>query len=152
MRSFLQSAADRLLTVFHADGLRIDAVSHAIYWMGDEKRGVNPGGINFLRSFNRGLRSRHPNILMIAEDSSSYPGVTASALDCGLDFNYKWDLGWMHDTFNYFRTPPAERPDNYNKISFSMLTSTMRNIFFRSLMTKSCMAKPQSPKNVGGLR
>ncbi len=121
VRSFLQSAADRLLSVFHGDGLRIDAVSHAIYWMGDEKRGVNPGGVNFLRSFNRGLRSKHEGIILIAEDSSNYPGVTASALDGGLDFHYKWDMGWMHDTLNYFRTPPAERPQNYTKLSFNMM-------------------------------
>ena len=77
VKSFLQSAADYWLTVFHGDGLRMDAISHAIYWQGQENRGINVGGVEFLRGMNKGLHERHPSAVLIAEDSSNYLKVTA---------------------------------------------------------------------------
>lgn len=76
VRSFLQSAAHYWLEEFHFDGLRMDAVRNLLYWQGDEARGTNQGGIQFLRELNRGLKERHPTAMLIAEDSSTYPGVT----------------------------------------------------------------------------
>ncbi|WP_143315346.1 1,4-alpha-glucan branching protein GlgB [Clostridium sp. HBUAS56017] len=118
--SFLMSAATFWLDVYHVDGLRMDAISNAIYWQGDSKRGVNIGGVDFLRKMNYGLNSMYPEVMLIAEDSSNYIKVTAPTPYGGLGFDYKWDLGWMHDTLNYFATPPWERKFNHNLINFSM--------------------------------
>lgn len=74
VRSFLQSAANYWLEEFHFDGLRMDAVSNLIYWQGDTARGENRNGIGFLQEMNRGLKNLHPEALLIAEDSSTYPG------------------------------------------------------------------------------
>ena len=73
----MQSAADYWLSMYHFDGLRMDAVSRLIYWIGDERRGVNPFNIEFLKKMNAGLHARHPSAMLIAEDSTSYPGCTA---------------------------------------------------------------------------
>lgn len=117
---FVQSCASYWLGEFHFDGLRMDAVSRAIYWMGDSSRGVNENGVNFIRAMNSGLQKIHPTAMLIAEDSTSYPKITAPVEYGGLGFDYKWDLGWMHDTLNYMKTPPAERKKHHNKLTFSM--------------------------------
>ena len=121
VRSFLQSAAHYWLEEFHFDGLRMDAVSRILYWQGDERRGVNGSGVEFLRNMNQGLKARHPDCILAAEDSTNFPKVTVPADQGGLGFDYKWDLGWMHDTLSYFQTDPACRPENYHKLTFSML-------------------------------
>ncbi len=118
---FLQSAANYWLSVYHFDGLRMDAISRAIYWQGDPARGVNGCTVEFLKKMNSGLRRLHPTTMLIAEDSTSFPKVTAPAEYGGLGFDYKWDLGWMNDTFDYFRTPPEERKYHHGKITFSMM-------------------------------
>lgn len=120
VRSFLQSCADYWLRVFHMDGLRFDAVSNLIYWQGDESRGVNAGAIAFMKKMNAGLKARHPEAMLIAEDSTNYPGVTDKVENGGLGFDYKWDMGWMHDTLLLFQTAPKDRPQNYHKLTFSM--------------------------------
>lgn len=120
VRSFLQSAANYWLKEFHFDGIRMDAISRAIYWQGNPNRGVNKGAISFLKSMNEGLNELHPTAMLIAEDSTSFPKVTAPIQEGGLGFDYKWDLGWMNDTLEYFQTPPDERPFHYHKLTFSM--------------------------------
>mgnify|MGYP005761257049 CR=1 FL=1 len=120
VRCFLQSAANYWLEEFHFDGLRMDAVSRLIYWQGDPARGVNGDTLAFLKMMNQGLKDRHPTALLIAEDSTAYPGVTRPTAKNGLGFDYKWDLGWMHDTLEYFQTPPDERPLYRGKLLFSM--------------------------------
>ncbi len=80
---FMQSAANFWLDKYHFDGLRMDAVSRMIYWHGDEKRGVDPNSLNFLKQMNQGLKRLHPAALLIAEDSSSYEGV-ARSVECGV--------------------------------------------------------------------
>ena len=121
VRSFLQSAALYWLKEFHVDGLRMDAVSNLIYWQGDPGRGENRGAIQFLQTMNQGLKQRQPHALLIAEDSTSYSGVTRDVTHGGLGFDYKWDLGWMNDTLSYFQTPPQMRPQHYHKLTFSMM-------------------------------
>lgn len=121
VRSFLQSAALYWLKEFHVDGLRMDAVSNLIYWQGDPGRGENRGAIQFLQTMNQGLKQRKPHALLIAEDSTSYSGVTRDVAHGGLGFDYKWDLGWMNDTLSYFQTPPQMRPQHYHKLTFSMM-------------------------------
>ena len=121
VRSFIQSAADYWLSIYHFDGLRMDAIRNMIYWNGQEYRGENHYAIDFLKSMNCGLKARHPSAVIAAEDSSSYPKVTAPVFDGGLGFDYKWDLGWMHDTLEYFQSAPMYRTRDYHKLTFSML-------------------------------
>lgn len=119
--SFLLSSAAYWLDYFHLDGLRVDAVSRLIYWQGDESRGFNDRAINFMKSLNAGLHEFFPGVMLIAEDSTDYPLVTSGTDHGGLDFDYKWDMGWMHDTLDFFKTAPWLRVNAYNKISFSMM-------------------------------
>ena len=117
---FLQSAAHYWLKEYHFDGLRMDAVSRLIYWQGDERRGENSVAISFLQKMNRGLHLLHPSAMLIAEDSTAYPGVTRDADKGGLGFDYKWDLGWMHDTLKYLQCHPYDRAGMPDKITFSI--------------------------------
>ena len=121
VRSLLASAADLWLGAYHFDGLRLDAVSRIVYWQGDERRGVNGMGADFLRALCDGLHERHPGCMLIAEDSSGFPGVTRPTSEGGLGFDYKWDLGWMHDTLSYFQAPPEERRHAEGRLTFSMM-------------------------------
>lgn len=121
VRSFLQSAAEYWLNEYHMDGLRMDAISRAIYWQGMPERGVNSNAVEFLRYMNQGLKERHPSVILAAEDSTSFPGVTKSVEEGGLGFDYKWDMGWMNDTLDYFRTAPEYRTRDYHKLTFSMM-------------------------------
>ena len=121
IRCFLQSAADYWLRTFHADGLRMDAVSRLIYWQGDPARGVNGSTLEFLKNMNQGLQQRHPTAMLIAEDSTNFEKVTAPVEHGGLGFDYKWDLGWMNDTLDYFKKTPEERKSNLGKLTFSMM-------------------------------
>ena len=117
---FMQSAANYWLTEYHFDGLRFDAVSRLIYWMGNEYRGVNDFNLNFLKKMNFGLHELHPTAMLIAEDSTSYPGCTKPVDQGGLGFDYKWDLGWMNDTLDYFMKQSGERVSVANRLTFSM--------------------------------
>lgn len=121
VRSFLQSAAYYWLKEFHMDGLRMDAISRAIYWQGSPERGVNRNAVEFLRYMNQGLKQLYPTVILSAEDSTSFPCVTKPVSEGGLGFDYKWDMGWMNDTLNYFRTEPKYRSENYHKLTFSMM-------------------------------
>ena len=120
VRSFLMSAGSYWCDIFHIDGIRIDAVSNLIYWEGNKDRGTNEGAIAFIRRMNYYLSKEYPGLMMIAEDSSDFPKVTWSTLDGGLGFDYKWDLGWMNDTLNYFKKDPIYRKWEHNKLTFSM--------------------------------
>lgn len=121
VRSLLQSAADFWLTCFHFDGLRMDAISNAIFWSGNAAKGVNEGAIDFIRGMNQGLQRRHPTAMLIAEDSTNYPKVTAPVEYDGLGFDYKWDMGWMNDTLEYFKIHPYDRKYQYHTFTFSMM-------------------------------
>ena len=118
--SFLNSASAFWLDKYHFDGLRFDAVGNLIYWMGDERRGVNTNTVEFLKKMNSGLKRLYPDTMLIAEDSSAYPGVTKPVPEGGLGFDYKWNMGWMNDTLNFFRTDPSYRRQEYHKLTFSM--------------------------------
>ena len=120
VRSFLQSCANYWLKEYHVDGLRMDAISNMIYWQGNPARGVNKDAVAFLQHMNEGLTGRHSGILLAAEDSTVYPGVTKSVAEGGLGFTYKWDMGFMHDTLEYFQKDTGERLNNRNKLTFSM--------------------------------
>lgn len=121
VRSFLQSCANYWLKEYHFDGIRMDAVSRIIYWQGDEKRGENGNAVDFLKVMNDGLKKQNPGCILIAEDSSCYPNVTGAVITGGLGFDYKWDLGWMHDILEYFQSLPKQRTEQYHKLTFSMM-------------------------------
>ena len=118
--SFLRSALDFWISVYHFDGIRYDAVSNLIYRNGHKDEGLNEPGLWFLRSTNFVLQQDHPEIMLIAEDSSDLCKVTAPVVYGGLGFDYKWNLGWMHDTLEYLSTPFGERAAKKNRFLFSM--------------------------------
>ncbi len=120
VRSFLMSAANFWLDVYHFDGLRMDAIANLIYWQGNKDKGVNEGAICFIKRMNENLHRLHPTACLIAEDSSSYEKVTDLVSNGGLGFDYKWDLGWMHDTLSYMKLDPMNRQYHHNQITFSM--------------------------------
>ena len=121
VRSFLNSAANYWIKEYHFDGLRMDAISRIIYWQGNESRGINSDGVNFIKGLNYTLKSMYPSIILAAEDSSSYPDVTKNVLLGGLGFDYKWDMGWMNDTLEYFKLDPYFRSGAYHNLTFSMM-------------------------------
>ncbi|MDO5145822.1 MAG: 1,4-alpha-glucan branching protein GlgB [Eubacteriales bacterium] len=121
VRSLLQSAADFWLERFHFDGIRMDAISNAIFWNGDAAKGVNEGALEFIQGMNQGLQKRHPTAMLIAEDSTNFPKVTAPVEYDGLGFDYKWDMGWMNDTLEYFKIHPYDRKHRYHTFPFSMM-------------------------------
>jgi 1,4-alpha-glucan branching enzyme len=109
VRAFLRSSALFWIEKFHVDGLRVDAVASIRQ---------RDGGEAFLRELNVAINSR---ALMVAEDSSPKVGVTAPAPDGGLGFDLKWDMGWMHDTLDYFTKPPEERSRYHGRLTFRPL-------------------------------
>lgn len=119
--SFLNSSANYWLKEFHFDGLRMDAVSRIIYYQGNSDIGINHDGLKFIKNLNIGLNRINKNIMMIAEDSSDFPKVTFPVNEGGLGFDYKWDMGWMNDTLDFFKKPPKERVKVYHQLSFSMM-------------------------------
>lgn len=108
--SFMKSALDFWLSYYHIDGIRYDAVSNLIYHGGQPERGVNEPGVWFLKNTNYALGQKWPGVMLIAEDSSMYLKVTAPVEYGGLGFDYKWDLGFMNDTFAYLQS--GERRQN----------------------------------------
>lgn len=118
--SFLKSCANYWLGEYHFDGLRMDAIANIIYWRGQESQGVNDQAVWFIQSLNEGLHDIHPRAILIAEDSTNYLKVTAPVAYGGLGFDYKWDLGFMHDTLQFFQYPVEERRNHYGDLLFSM--------------------------------
>lgn len=106
--SFMKSALDFWIRQYHMDGIRFDAVSGLIYRGGDPARGVNDAGVWFLKNANFTLSQAWPDVMLIAEDSSIYPKVTAPVPYGGLGFDYKWDLGFMNDTLRYLSSEHRE--------------------------------------------
>ena len=120
-RSFMQSAYNFWLGAYHIDALRMDAISRIIYWQGDENRGINNMAMDFVKTMNAGLKSLNPGVFLVAEDSTDVPGTTRPVPEGGLGFDYKWDMGWMHDTLEMFQLEPGMRSGSYHKLTFSMM-------------------------------
>ena len=118
--SYLMSAANLFLNEYHFDGLRMDAVSNIIFYDGNKNIGVNESGLSFVKRFNYSLKKQHPDVVIIAEDSTDYPNVTVPTEYQGLGFDYKWDLGWMNDTLKYYAMDPEYRQYHHNQLTFSM--------------------------------
>ena len=126
--AFLLSSACYWLDVFHADGLRVDAVSSMLFrdysrtdgeWIPNKYGGrENLGAIEFLRLLNEVAHERFPGTIMCAEESAAWPGVTKPVSEGGLGFDLKWDLGWMHDTLEYLAHDPIYRRYHHHDLTF----------------------------------
>ena len=131
IRSFLISSACMFIEQYHVDGIRVDAVSSMLYvnfgrgygkyLPGTGEMDIDPKAEAFLRQLNLRLHKDYPGIISIAEESTAYPGVTSEAERGGLGFDYKWDMGYMHDTLDYMSAPPYQRRKGHGKLSFSMM-------------------------------
>ncbi|MCP1639198.1 1,4-alpha-glucan branching enzyme [Streptococcus gallinaceus] len=120
-RSFLLSNIHYWLNEFHFDGIRVDALSYLLYWRGEtEPDKINQPAIDFIKRVTALVHQEFKGVVMIAEDSSSYPGVTHPLDADGLGFDMKWDLGWMNDTLKYMSRPSIYRKHHVNEITFGM--------------------------------
>jgi len=125
VKSFLISNALYWMEYFHIDGFRVDAVANILYWKNRNEE--NPFATQFLRKLNEAVFEHDPQVLMIAEDSTDWPLVTAPTYEGGLGFNFKWNMGWMNDVLTYMETHPTERKHHHNKMTFSFLYAFSEN-------------------------
>lgn len=120
VRSFLMSAINYYLSYFHVDGIRVDAVSNILFYDGNKDRGAWEGGVEFLKRLNAKVHAAYNSVMMIAEDSTDFLGTTHPLWAGGVDFDYKWDLGWMNDTLKYYALDPVYKKYDHHKLTFSM--------------------------------
>jgi 1,4-alpha-glucan branching enzyme len=131
VRAFLIASAIEWLKRFHVDGLRVDAVASMLYrdysrasgeWVPNEFGGrENLEAVQFLKELNATVHAEAPGAIMIAEESTAWPGVTAPVEAGGLGFDYKWNMGWMHDTLSYMSRDPVHRRHHHHDMTFSMV-------------------------------
>lgn len=119
--SFILSSAHYWLEEFKFDGYRMDALVNLLFIPNIKERPHNAEGADFLRKLTASLKRYYPEKLLIAEDAWHYPKVTHPVEFGGVGFDYKWNFGWMHDTLEYMKTPPAERSKAHSKMNFSMV-------------------------------
>jgi 1,4-alpha-glucan branching enzyme len=137
VRNFLVASALYWLTEFHIDGLRVDAVASMLYLDYSREEGqwlpnVNGGrenleAVQLLQEATSTAYKTHPGIMMIAEESTAWSGVTADTSGGGLGFGFKWNMGWMHDTLQYLSQEPVHRVYHHNEITFSILYAWSEN-------------------------
>ncbi len=128
VRAFLIGACLNLVEVYHADGIRIDAVSAILYrdygrkegeWTrGEDGSNISAEGVSFLRALNRAVAQEHSDVLMIAEESTAFPLVTAPIASGGLGFSMKWNMGWANDIFSYLEIDPFFRKHRHDALTF----------------------------------
>ncbi|MBA3349547.1 MAG: 1,4-alpha-glucan branching protein GlgB [Actinobacteria bacterium] len=131
VRNFLISSALYWIEEFHLDGLRVDAVASMIYldysreegeWVPNEHGGrENLEAIEFLTQFNSTVYDEHPGIATVAEESTAWPGVSRPVHLGGLGFGFKWNMGWMHDTLEFFARDPIYRGHHHDELTFSFV-------------------------------
>ena len=131
VRGFLIASAVHWLETFHVDGLRVDAVASMLYrdysraegqWIPNRYGGrENLEAVDFLREVNTVARDRRAGTMMIAEESTAWPGVTAPVSNGGLGFTFKWNMGWMHDTLDYMKQDPIYRRWHHDEMTFGLV-------------------------------
>ncbi len=137
VRSFLMSSALLWLDMYHADGLRVDAVASMLYldysrkegeWIPNQYGGrENLDAINFLRRFNTDVYDAHPDVQTMAEESTAWPMVSRPTYVGGLGFGMKWDMGWMHDTLDYMKQGSIFRKYYHNELTFRLIYAFTEN-------------------------
>jgi len=137
VRNFLVANALYWVEEFHLDGLRVDAVASMLYldysrpegqWLPNEFGGrENLDAVRFLQELNATVYRRHPGVVMIAEESTAWPGVTRPTHLGGLGFGFKWNMGWMHDTLHYLSREPIHRSFHHNEMTFSLVYAWSEN-------------------------
>ena len=137
VRDFLTSSAKFWIENYHIDGLRVDAVSSMLYldysredgeWIPNEHGGrENLEAISFLKDLNTQLHGEYPGILIIAEESTAWGGVSRPVFDGGLGFTMKWDMGWMHDSLSYISRDPIHRKYHQGELSFRSIYAFSEN-------------------------
>ena len=137
VRNFLVASALYWLTEFHIDGLRVDAVASMLYldysreegeWLPNKHGGrENLEAVQLLQEATSTAYKTHPGIMMIAEESTAWSGVTGDTSGGGLGFGFKWNMGWMHDTLQYLSHEPIHRVYHHNEITFSILYAWSEN-------------------------
>jgi 1,4-alpha-glucan branching enzyme len=137
VRNFLVASALYWLTEFHIDGLRVDAVASMLYldysreegaWVPNKFGGrENLEAVALLQEATATAYRTHPGIMMIAEESTAWAGVTRETASGGLGFGFKWNMGWMHDTLQYLSHEPIHRMYHHNEITFSILYAWSEN-------------------------
>ena len=131
VQGFLIASALHWLEHFHVDGLRVDAVASMLYrdysrnpgeWVPNQYGGrENLEAVDFLRHLNAVVKERCPGAVVIAEESTAWPGVTQPVSELGLGFSYKWNMGWMHDTLLYMERDPIHRAYHHHEMTFGLL-------------------------------
>lgn len=137
VRNFLIANAMFWMDKYHIDGLRVDAVASMLYLDYSKKQGEwipnasggreNLEAVHFLREFNREVHRAYPGVLTIAEESTSWPGVSHPVDVGGLGFSIKWNMGWMNDTLRYMRREPIHRQHHHNDLTFSLIYAFSEN-------------------------
>ena len=137
VKNFLIANAIFWIEEFHIDGLRVDAVASMLYldygkkdgqWVANEYGGnENLEAIEFFKHLNSLVMGRYPGVMMIAEESTAWPKITAKPEDDGLGFTFKWNMGWMHDFCDYMKLDPIFRRDNHHKMTFAMSYNDAEN-------------------------